>query len=312
MRRGYNVAQIEAAHRKRTAVAAVLIFILIPLAIVAGFTLLNDRKYILVSLVILALTIAPFFMVFERRKPKARELVLLAMMCAITICVQLLCRVTVAIKAGSAIIIACGIALGPEAGFLIGSLSRFVLNFYEGQGPWTPWQMFCWGLMGFLAGLAFNRAGVEKLKSRNFKVILGPLMCVVTAEIIAYISYLFYPGVEGTFFGWRLYVFGALGLLAGVLLQHERLPVDDISLTTFTFLAIFIIYGGLMNICAMVTAASIPGGNEISWDTMKLLYISGVPYDLGHAGSAAIFNFFFGDKIIRKLERIKLKYGIYR
>jgi len=98
----------------------------------------------------------------------------------------------------------------------------------------------------------------------------------------------------------------------GVLVQRKRLPVDDITLTAFTFFTTFIIYGGLMNICAMVTAASIPGGNEISWDTMKLLYISGVPYDAAHAGSAAVFNFIFGDKLIRKLERIKLKYGIYR
>ena len=252
-------------------------------------------------------------MVFEKRRPKAREIVLIAMMCALTICAQLLCRMTIAIRAGTAIIIAGGVALGPEAGFLIGALSRFVLNFYEGQGPWTPWQMFCWGLLGFLAGLAFNRASVEKLKSRDFKVVMGPLLCVAFSVSAAYVLYLLFPPADGgTFLGWRLYLFGAAGLLLGVLVQRKRLPVDDVTLTVFTFFTTFIIYGGLMNICAMVTAASIPGGNEISWDTMKLLYISGVPYDAAHAGSAAIFNFIFGDKIIRKLERIKLKYGIYR
>ena len=312
MRRGYDVSQIEAAHRKRTAVSALLIFIAIPAVIVLGFTLLNDRKYMIVSWIILFMTLAPFFMVFERRKPKAREIVLIAMMSALTICAQLLCRMTIAIRAGTAIIIACGIALGPEAGFLIGALSRFVLNFYEGQGPWTPWQMFCWGLLGFLAGLAFNRASVEKLKSRHFQMIVGPVLCILFAEIVGYLCYLLFPSDGETFFGWRLYIFGAAGLLAGVLVQRKRLPVDDVTLTVFTFFAPFILYGGIMNICAMVTAASIPGGNEISWDTMKLLYISGVPYDAAHAGSAAVFNFIFGDKLIRKLERIKLKYGIYR
>ena len=313
MRRGYQISQVETAHRKRTAVSSLLIFIAIPAVIILGFTLFNDRKYILVSWMILAMTVAPFFMVFEKRKPKAREIVLIAMMCALTLCVQLLCRMTIAIRAGTAIIIASGIALGPEAGFLIGALSRFVLNFYEGQGPWTPWQMFCWGLLGFLAGLAFNRATVEKLKSRDFKVVMGPLLCVVFAVLTAYLLYLLFPPVDnGSFLVWRLYCFGSIGLLLGGLVQRKRLPVDDITLTVFTFFTTFIIYGGLMNICAMVTAASIPGGNEISWDTMKLLYISGVPYDAAHAGSAAIFNFIFGDKIIRKLERIKLKYGIYR
>ncbi len=258
------------------------------------------------------MTITPFFMVFERRKPKAREIVLIAMMCALTVTVQLVCEMTVAIRAGTAIIIVSGIALGPEAGFLIGSLARFVLNFYVGQGPWTPWQMFCWGLLGFLAGLAFNRTTVEKTKSRSFKMIIGPLICILFSILAAYICYLLFPGDSGIFLGWRLYVFGAAGLLLGVIIQRERLPVDDLTLTLFTFFGVFIIYGGIMNICAMVTAASIPGANDISWSTMKLLYISGVPYDAAHAGSAAIFNFFFGDKIIRKLERIKLKYGIYR
>ena len=172
--------------------------------------------------------------------------------------------------------------------------------------------MFCWGLLGFLAGLAFNRASVEKLKSRHFQMIVGPVLCILFAEIVGYLCYLLFPSDGETFFGWRLYLFGAAGLLAGVLVQRKRLPVDDVTLTVFTFFATFILYGGIMNICAMVTAASIPGGNEISWDTMKLLYISGVPYDAAHAGSAAVFNFIFGDKLIRKLERIKLKYGIYR
>ncbi len=313
MRRGYDISQIEAAHRKRTAVAAALIFIAIPAVIIMGFTLLNDRSYILVSWIILFLTMAPFFMVFERRRPKAREIVLIAMMCALTVCAQLICNVTVPFKAGTAIIIVSGVALGPEAGFLIGALGRFVLNFYEGQGPWTPWQMFCWGLLGFLAGLAFNRATVEKVKSRNFRVIMGPLLCILFAELAAYLVYLFFPPADGgTFFGWRLYIFGGAGLLLGVLVQRKRLPVDGVTLTLFTFFVTFIVYGGLMNICAMITAAGIPGANDISWDTMKILYISGVSYDAAHAFFAALFNFFFGDMLIRKLERIKLKYGIYR
>ena len=311
MRRGYNEAQVIAAQRKRAAVSAVLIFLLIPALIFLGVTLLDDRQYTLVSWLILVSTTAPFFMVFEKRKPKAREIVLIAMMCALTICAQLISRITVGVAAGTGIIILCGISLGPEAGFLIGSLARFVLNFYEGQGPWTPWQMFCWGLLGFLAGLVFNRSNVEKLKSREFKLVMGPVLTVVLSVILVYVSYLVVPGEAG-FFRWRLYVFGAVGLLLGVLFQRKRLPVDWVTLSIFTFLGVFIIYGGLMNICAMVTATSIPGGESVSWLTMQGLYLSGVPYDLFHAGTAAFFNLVFGNSIIKKLERIKLKYGIYR
>ena len=313
MRRGYDESQVIKAARKRTLLSAALIFIAIPLVIAVGATLLNDRNYILVSLIILTLTMLPFFMVFERRKPKAREIVLIAVMCAITVCAHLICSVTIPLRAGTAIIIVCGIALGPEAGFLIGALGRFVLNFYAGQGPWSPWQMFCWGLLGFLAGLAFNRANLEKKKSRNFTVVMGPVICVIFAIVVAYLTYLLFPPSDGaTFFGWRLYVFGAVGLLLGVLVQRKRLPVDDITLTLFTFFSTFILYGGLINIFTMLSAASIPGNSEISWDALKMYYISGVPYDLAHAAATSVFNFIFGEKLIKKLERIKLKYGIYR
>ena len=307
-----SLSQIEAAHRKRTRAASLLIFMVIPLTIAAGIFFFNDRSYMLISMFILVYTIAPFYMVFERRRPRAREIVLIAMMSALVVCVQFVCRITVPLRAGTGLVILSGIALGPEAGFLIGSLSRFILNFYEGQGPWTPWQMFCWGLLAFLAGLAFNRADVEKLKSRSFRMVMGPVLCIGTAVLVAYVLFLFFPGEDQIFFGWRLYVFGAVGMLAGVLLQRKRLPVDDITLTVFTFFSIFIIYGGIMNVCAMTTAMGIPGAGDVSWDTLKLLYISGVPYDTAHAATAALFNFVFGNKLIEKLERIKLKYGIYR
>ena len=312
VRRGFNVTQYEAACRKRTRVSSLIIFLLIPATIAAGCIFLDNERYMVISLALLIYTMIPFFMVFEKRKPKAREIVLIAMMAAITVCAQLFFHMVLPLQIGTALIIISGIALGPEAGFLIGATARFICNFYMGQGPWTPWQMFCWGLLGFLAGLAFNRIEPDKLKSRNFKVILGPVMCVAFAVIAAYICYIIWPGEDNTFFGWRLYVFGAAGLLAGVLLQRKRLPADNITLTIFTFFTTFIIYGGLMNICAMVTSAALPGGAPVSMGTLKTLLITGAPYDATHAATAALCVFVFGDAMIKKLERIKIKYGIYR
>ena len=313
MPKSYNLSQYEGFIKKRLKLSTIVIFLLIPITISLGIILLGDRKYMIVSFLILLYTIVPFFMVFEKRKPKAREIVIIAMMSALTVCASILCNMTIPIQAGTALVIISGIALGPEAGFLVGTLSRFTCNFYAGQGPWTPWQMFCWGLLGFLAGMVFNKVDMKnKIKSRNFKIIIGPVLCIIFAIIIAYISYLIFPNEDDTFFGWRLYVFGLIGLLAGMLLQRKRLPVDDFTLAIFTFFSVFIIYGGIMNICAMVSSANIPGANPISIRTLKILYISGVPYDAAHAGGAAICIFLFGDKIIRKVERIKIKYGIYR
>ena len=47
-------------------------------------------------------------------------------------------------------------SFGPEAGFLTGAVSALVSNFFFGQGPWTPWQMFAFGVLGFLAGLLYK------------------------------------------------------------------------------------------------------------------------------------------------------------
>ena len=323
--------QYEAAHRKRTLVASLIIFVLIPATMIFGVVVLDQNMYMVISILLVIYTLVPFFMVFEARRPKAREIVLIAMMAALTTVLQIFFHVTVPIQAGTALVIISGIALGPEAGFLVGALARLVCNFYIGQGPWTPWQMFCWGLLGFLAGLAFNKVDPEKLKefrrlaegklrntsplmqvnSRSFRVVLGPIVCIAFAIIVAYVCYLIWPG-DGGFLGWRLYIFGAAGLLVGVLLQRKRLPADGLTMALFTFFVTFVVYGGIMNVCAMINASVMPGGDPVSLETLRLLYITGAPYDAVHAATAAVFIFLFGDLFIQKLERVKIKYGIYR
>lgn len=93
------------------------------------------------------------------------------MMCAMTTASQVVLHIFLPVQIGTALIILSGISLGPEAGFLIGALSRLVCNFYMGQGPWTPWQMFCWGILGFLAGFAFHVGQSEQLHARRFAVV---------------------------------------------------------------------------------------------------------------------------------------------
>ena len=318
------------ASRKRTITAAILIFTLMPATIAVSTLCFGGARYMITSLLIIIYTMVPFFMIFEKRKPKAREVVLIAMMTAITVAAHIFFHVTVPIQIGTAMVIISGVALGPEAGFMVGALARFVCNFYMGQGSWSPWQMFCWGLLGFLAGLTFNKvtvknryeslgeegkaaaaAAMEEKKSRTFKIVMGPVMCVLAGVILAYVTYIFVPGKDTTFWGWRIYAFGAAGLLAGALLQRKRLPVDGLTLSLFTFLATVIIYGGIMNMAAMFTSSGIPG-NDISFNTLRLLYISGLPYDLYHGVTAAVCMFVIGNPMIEKLERIKIKYGIYR
>ncbi|MBF1183463.1 MAG: ECF transporter S component [[Eubacterium] sulci] len=301
-----------AAARKRLALTAVLIFLVIPALIALTVFLGSKRLYMPLSLLILVMIMAPFFMIFERRKPRAREVVLIAMMSALTVASHTFFHIAFPVQIGTAMVVISGISLGPEAGFLIGAMSRFVCNFYMGQGAWTPWQMFCWGLLGFLAGIAFNRELSEDGGISNFKKIITPLLCVIFSELVAYISFLLWPGNDKTFFGWRVYLFGIIGLLLAVIFQRGKLKTDNLTMAVFTFVVTFVIYGGIMNFAAMCLSMNEPGSLGIGIKALKALYVSGVGYDFYHALTAAICVFVIGTPMVKKLERIKIKYGIYK
>ena len=307
-----NESHYMAAARKRLALTAVLIFLVIPALIALTVFLGSKRLYMPLSLLILVMIMAPFFMIFERRKPRAREVVLIAMMSALTVASHTFFHIAVPVQIGTAMVIISGISLGPEAGFLIGAMSRFVCNFYMGQGAWTPWQMFCWGLLGFLAGLAFNREISKQNSISNFKKMMAPVLCVIFSELVAYISFLVWPGNDKTFFGWRVYLFGIIGLLLAVIFQKGKLKADNITMAVFTFVVTFVIYGGIMNFAAMCLSMNEPGSLGIGVKALKALYVSGVGYDFYHALTAAICVFVIGTPMVNKLERIKIKYGIYK
>lgn len=307
-----NESHYMAAARKRLELTAVLIFLVIPALIALTVFLGSKRLYMPLSLLILVMIMAPFFMIFERRKPRAREVVLIAMMSALTVASHTFFHIAFPVQIGTAMVIISGISLGPEAGFLIGAMSRFVCNFYMGQGAWTPWQMFCWGLLGFLAGLAFNREISKQNSISNFKKMMAPVLCVIFSELVAYISFLVWPGNDKTFFGWRVYLFGIIGLLLAVIFQKGKLKADNITMAIFTFVVTFVIYGGIMNFAAMCLSMNEPGSLGIGVKALKALYVSGVGYDFYHALTAAICVFVIGTPMVNKLERIKIKYGIYK
>lgn len=307
-----NESHYMAAARKRLELTAVLIFLIIPALIALTVFLGSKRLYMPLSLLILVMIMAPFFMIFERRRPRAREVVLIAMMSALTVASHTFFHIAFPVQIGTAMVIISGISLGPEAGFLIGAMSRFVCNFYMGQGAWTPWQMFCWGLLGFLAGLAFNREISKQNSISNFKKMMAPVLCVIFSELVAYISFLVWPGNDKTFFGWRVYLFGIMGLLLAVIFQKGKLKADNITMAVFTFVVTFVIYGGIMNFAAMCLSMNEPGSLGIGVKALKALYVSGVGYDFYHALTAAICVFVIGTPMVNKLERIKIKYGIYK
>lgn len=141
--------------KKSTLAMLVTCLVLIPLTLYLG-TFLSGRSYYITATLFIIELLIPFLMAFEGRKPQARELVLIAIMCAIAI----VGRVAIPIphvKATFAIIFISGIAFGPETGFMIGAVTAFASNFFYGQGAFTPWQMMAYGAGGMLAGFLFKK-----------------------------------------------------------------------------------------------------------------------------------------------------------
>ena len=167
----------KTALSRRFLVAAVLILLLIPVTLFAGEFLLGGRKYYFIALLILLETMLPFFLVFEGRRPQARELVLVASLCAIGVAGRAVFFMLPSFKPVLALTIIAGVALGGETGFLVGAMTMLVSNILFSQGPWTPWQMFAAGIIGFLAGFLYRRGLLRR--SRTALCIFGALAAIL-------------------------------------------------------------------------------------------------------------------------------------
>ncbi len=149
---------------------------LVPFTLWFG-TMGETQRYYLTALAVLLECMVPFFAVFEGRKPKARELVTIAVMCAIGVAGRAAFFMLPSFKPVMAIVIITGIALGAETGFLTGAVIMLISNIMFSQGPWTPWQMFTMGLIGFAAGHAF-RSGLLP-KRRPVIAVFGAVCAIV-------------------------------------------------------------------------------------------------------------------------------------
>ena len=213
--------------RKSTLASLAVILVLIPLTLFLG-TRLHGRWYYLTSTLMIVETMVPFFLAFETRKPQARELVTLAVLCALAV----VSRVAVLIpnfKPMTAILMITGIALGAESGFVCGAVGAFASNFFFSQGPWTPWQMMAYGLAGFLDGALFHR----RFPVRNpvalavfgfglIVVVIGPLLdCCTLFTVSTRLSWKYAATVFGAGLPYNL----QHGLACGVTLLLFSRPL---------------------------------------------------------------------------------------
>lgn len=147
----------------RTWTGLVILLVTVPILLYVLVHKFHGYHDVAISLIVVFAAMIPFFMVFEGRNPKAREIMVIAVMAALGVAGRGAFFMIPSFKPVAAIVILTGVSLGGEAGFLCACLIMMVSNMFFGQGAWTPWQMFSYGLIGYLAGILFQK-GILKAK----------------------------------------------------------------------------------------------------------------------------------------------------
>lgn len=183
---------------KRAVLSCLFFLLLIPLTAVLGLTVFRDVKWVVWSLMAAVLSIVPFIVSFEKREHNLTLLILIAAMVALSVSGRILFYILPGFKPITAMVILTALYFGPEAGYMTGSLAALLSNFYFGQGPWTPFQMAAWGLIGFFAGLLGTRLQKNMPLCCAYGAVVGVLYSLI-------LNFQHTVGVRGTFV-WDEYV----------------------------------------------------------------------------------------------------------
>ena len=150
-------------NKRYLAVVSLVVFVLLVLSI----AVFQYNAYLLLSFLIISMIMIPFFVRFEIRNVAVREIVILAMLAAIAAVGRVPFAGLPSVQPTSFVIIMAGLVFGAESGFIVGAVAAIVSNIFLGQGPWTPWQMYAWGMMGMSAGLLRNTWWMTKLWGKS-------------------------------------------------------------------------------------------------------------------------------------------------
>ena len=167
-------------NNRKNIITACIYLLAVPLAALLGPAVFREKYYAWISLCVAVLSCVPLLYAFERKENTSKELAVLAVMIALSAAGRFIFAWLPGFKPVTAITVIVAVWLGKEAGFIAGALSAVVSGFYFGQGPWTPFQMFAWGLLGFVAGLLSR----PLKKSRIVLCVFGALAGVVFSLVM--------------------------------------------------------------------------------------------------------------------------------
>lgn len=146
-----------------------ILLLLLPLVVLIGELFFSEKQVAWVSFCATILACLPFFIMFEKTEADTRRLILVAVMVALSVVGRIIFAPLPGFKPVTALTVITAMYFGPQAGFMTGALTAVISNFYFGQGPWTPFQILSWGLLGFIAGIMSN----PLIKSRIILSVYG-------------------------------------------------------------------------------------------------------------------------------------------
>lgn len=193
-----------APHRARGVVEA-LALAAVP-AMLAITTLAGVRQTAILSFAVVIAALGIFFASFEASGARLRELMPTVVLAALAAAGRIVFAAVPSMKPVSAIAIIAGVVLGRRSGFMVGALAALASNFFFGQGPWTPWQMYAWGLVGWGAG-ALAQTGVFGVRPGASASPSARRRVVGTACLLVY------GFVSSVAYGWILNAWTVLGFL---------------------------------------------------------------------------------------------------
>lgn len=139
-----------------------LLVIIITVLLLGAMIVIPDNplygiNWALASVIIIGLAIMAFFWQFERNDVNVKGITMLATIASIAAIVRVPFAAIMGLQPTTFIVMITGYVFGAQAGFMVGAVAALVSNFFLGQGPWTPWQMFAWGICGVIGALISSR-----------------------------------------------------------------------------------------------------------------------------------------------------------
>lgn len=145
-------------------IVLVLTGLLLAISIIPTNPLYNVN-WALFSSVVIGLAMLAFFWRFEQSGATAKEIALISTMATLAAVSRIPFAAVMSVQPTTFIVMITGYVFGAQTGFMVGAIAALVSNFFLGQGPWTPWQMYCWGLSGVSAALLAGRQKGFKLST---------------------------------------------------------------------------------------------------------------------------------------------------